>query len=247
MEPSRIVVGSEKPMATDPRKRQRKLERRTGKRKEKKHVIAREQSAGLAKRLTAAVKYPILHSQASEDLWTEGIGQVLISRLLPNGTVAVAAFLVDRYCLGVKDAFAFILGRSSYEERFVRQTRSRLAVRDLSPAAARKIVEQAVAYARELGIAPHPDYQTAMVLFGDVDANDCQEEFEFGKDGKPLYIAGPHDTAERSRQIVSILTHSCGADGFHYLIPLGDPGKILSGEQVDLIDYDDEWEEDDDV
>lgn len=233
-------------MATDPRKRQRKLERRASQRKEKKHVIAREQSAGLAKRLTEAVKYPILHSQATEGLWSEGIGQVMLSRLLPNGTVAVAAFLVDRYCLGVKDAFAFILGRSSYDEKFVRQTRSRFAVRDLSPPAARKIVEQAIAYARGLGIAPHPDYQTAMVLFGDIDASECQEEFEFGKDGKPFFVPGPGETPERSRQIVSILTHSCGADGFHYLIPFGDPREMLSGGRADLIDFDDELEGDDD-
>jgi hypothetical protein len=235
-------------MATDPRKRQRKLERRAGKRKEKKHVIAREQSAGLAKRLTEAVRHPVLHCWVTEVLWTEGIGQVLLSRLLPNGTVAVAAFLVDRFCLGVKDAFGLILGRSTYEERFVRESRSRFPVHDVSPAEARKLLEDAVAYARGLGIAPHPDYETAMVLFGDVDASECQKEFEFGKDGKPFFVAGPRDTPERSRQIVSILTHSCGPGGFEYIIPFGDPRAILSDEEDDLIDFNEEGEgEDDDL
>ena len=45
-----------KDMAKNPRKRQQKLEKRAAKRKEKKHLIAREQNAGLAEKLTATVK-----------------------------------------------------------------------------------------------------------------------------------------------------------------------------------------------
>jgi hypothetical protein len=234
-------------MPTDPRKRQRKLERRSGKRKEKQHVVAREQAGGLAQRLTAAVKYPVLHSRVSDVLWTQGIGQVLLSRALPNGTVAVAVFLVDRYCLGVKDAFGAVLGRSSYDERFVRQTRAQFVMQDVTPAAARKIVENSVAYAHDGGLPPHADYQKVKILFGDINASECQEEFEFGKDGKPFFVAGPHDGPARCRQIVNILTRTCGPDGFHYLIPFGDPGTMLPNDQAGdmdgLIDFD--REEDD--
>src|SRR5436305_1214057 len=102
-------------MAKNPRKRQQKLERRAAKRKEKKHLIAREQNAGLAEKLTATVKFPILHTRVTEDLWTQGIGWVLFSRQLSDGSIAFAMFLVDRYCLGVKDAMAEITTRSEYE------------------------------------------------------------------------------------------------------------------------------------
>src|SRR6185369_15415262 len=105
-------------MAGDARKRQKKQERRTAKRKKKKHQLVRQQSGGLPERLSAATRYPILHCWITTSIEDEGIGHVVLSRELPGSQVAVASFLVDRYCLGVKDAFAHILPRSVYDERF---------------------------------------------------------------------------------------------------------------------------------
>jgi hypothetical protein len=214
-------------MATDPRKRQKKLERRTAKRQDKKHRVTRAQPTGLADRMTAAAKYPPLDAWIADVFYTEGMGQVLISRELPDHSVAVAVFLVDRYCLGVKNAFSEVLNRSSYDARFVHEMRSQFPAGNVSPSCARKVVEAAVAYAGNLGFAPHPDYNKAKLLFGAVDAAECTEEFEFGKDGKPFYVAGPNDTLQRTRQIVSILHSKCGPDGFNYLVPLANPEDYL--------------------
>jgi hypothetical protein len=214
-------------MATDPRKRQKKLERRTAKRKDRKHQLVREQSAGLAERLTAAAKYPVLHSWVSEDLWTQGMGWVLLSRQLPDGSVAASVFLVDRYCLGVKDAMVNINSRSLYESKIVRLMRAQFTSRAVSPATARKFVESAVAYAQGLGFPPHPDYHKAKLLFGDIDAAEAKEELEFGQDGKPYFIAGPNDTPQRCRQILNTLLHGRSPDEFHYLMPAIDLGEAL--------------------
>jgi hypothetical protein len=210
-------------MPTDPRKRQKKQEQRAAKRKAKLKERTREQQTGLAERLAAAVKYPVLQCWASDDVWTQGMGWVCLSRELPGGSVAFGVFLVDRYCLGVKNAFADVAGRFAYEDRIVGKLRSGSGVRELSPAAARKLVEGSVAYAAALGLHPHADYHKAKRIFGDIDAAECKEEFEFGKDGKPCFIAGPNDTPERCRLILHTLERACGPDGFEYLIPLMDP------------------------
>jgi hypothetical protein len=209
-------------MPTDPRKRQKKLERRTAKRQEKKHGLVKKQEAGLAERLSAATKYPVLQSRVSEDFWKSGIGWVLLSRQLPGGSVAVAVFLVDRFCLGVKDAFAKILGGFTYEKDYLRGMGSKFTWRDVSPATARKLVEDAVAYAASFGIPPHADYHKAKPIFGAIDASESTDTFEFGENGKPHFVAGPNDTRDRCRQILAILTHKCGPGGFHYTIPLLD-------------------------
>src|SRR5438128_2555043 len=78
---------------------------------------------------------------------------------------------------------------------------------------------------------PHPDYHKAKVLFGDVDLAECKEEFEFGKDGKPLYISGPFESARRSQEIVNTLTHRCGPDGFHFLIGMQPSAALVPGEE----------------
>jgi hypothetical protein len=236
-------------MPTDPRKRQKKQERKAAKRKSKHQELVRAQHTGLAERMAASVKYPVLHSWVTDDLWTQGMGYVCLSRSLPNGSVAFAVFLVDRYCLGVKNVIVDIAGRFTYDSQ-MRKMRSNFAAKEVSPACARKIVEKAVEYARGLGFHPHPDYQKGKMIFGDIDAGECKEEFEFGKDGQPLFIAGPRDTPERCRQILRTLDQSCGPGGFHYLIPFADPDAmpldILGREDANLIgpeDADDEDEE----
>jgi hypothetical protein len=59
-----------------------------------------------------------------------------------------------------------------------------------------------------------------MLLFGDTNPAESNAEFEFGKDGKPFFVAGPHDTPERCRQILATLTHTCGQDQFHFMLPV---------------------------
>jgi hypothetical protein len=230
-------------MPTDPRKRQKKQERHAAKRKAKQQHLVREKHAGLADRLTAAARSPVLHSEATTDLWDQGLGWVSLSRELPNGHVAFAVFLVDRYCLGVKDAMADVVGRSTYESQIVRKMRSDFTAKELSPADVRKLVEQAVEYARGLGFQPHPDYARARHIFGAIDPADSTAEFEFGKDGKPFFFAGPNDTPERCRRILATLTQACGPGGFDYLVPFAEPGEFL--QELDMDPSEDEDQDDD--
>jgi hypothetical protein len=226
-------------MAADPRKRQKKLEQRAAKRKEKKHVQIREQSLGMSERLSVATQYPILGAWVGDDLWTQGLGTVHVSRELGRGMVAASVFLIDRYCLGVKDAFARILNRAEYDSTLVRKVRSKFPTTDVSPAKARKIVEAAVEYASGLGFPPPADYQVAKLIFGDIDAGECTEEFEFGKNGKPLFINGPNDTIERCNLIQKTLERTQGPGGFEFIIRLGPKGAIKPNELGLVMDSED--------
>lgn len=44
-------------------------------------------------------------------------------------------------------------------------------------------------------------------------------DFEYGRDGKPFYVAGPNDSSAASCRILSLLQQQCGSSGFHYMIP----------------------------
>jgi hypothetical protein len=66
---------------------------------------------------------------------------------------------------------------------------------------------------------PHRDYTFTKRIFGSIDSAACSKEFTFGKDGKPLYMAGPDDTEADSRRIIEILTKKLGPEGFHYALP----------------------------
>jgi hypothetical protein len=229
-------------MASNDRKRQQKLERKAAKRKDKKHQMTVRASGGLPSQLATAHKYPILHSLMNQPNGENGLSSALISRLLPNGQVMVASFLVDRWCLGVKDSVGSVVHRLVYDQKFEDNLRRRMHARDVPPEEVAKFVKGAVAYSHSLGIAPHEDYATASLLLSGIDDTASQTVFEFGKDGKPFYFAGPYDIPQRVRRILSILTNSCGAGGYHYTIPYGGSDIILRD-----LPTDDEFDSDDEV
>ena len=232
-------------MVLDPRKRQKKTEKRKAKQREKHRALARRKPDNIAVRLQRAVGSPFLHCVANEELWREGMANVLVSRELPDGKVAFVIFLVDAYCLGVKNVAMDVVVRTRYENEVRGRMFEHRPHRVLSPACARKLVEGAVEYTRSLGFPPYADYETAKVIFGDVDASQCTQEFTFGKDGKPLFVAGPYDSQERCRRIIATLEESCGPGGYNFVLPVLTPGAFRALEALDdsgeeYLDYDDE-------
>ncbi|MCH8923673.1 MAG: hypothetical protein IIA67_11075 [Planctomycetes bacterium] len=225
-------------MALDPRKRQKKLQRRKAKQKAKQKSTALRSSSPLALRLAVAEKAPLLHCCAADCIWEQGIGHVLISRT--RGTeVAFGMFLLDMYCLGVKNAFFNVVSRSEYDFR-IYETAIRGGHVDLSPECGRNLVEGAVYYARDLGFSPHRDYRQAKRIFGDIDASGCQQQFVYGKDGQPMFIAGPDDGAMRCRQIIDTLAARCGPDGFHFTMPVPSMGAFLDDDVLHIEPYEDD-------
>jgi hypothetical protein len=230
-------------MVLDPRKRQKKLERKREKQRAKSKGVARYGSHDIAARLERYAAAPILHCVAMEEIWTEGMGSVLISRQLSSGEVAFASFLVDIYCLGVKDTFYDIVPRHRYDSEMYGRMADGFELRSLRPECARKLVEGAVNYARDLGLTPHADYRKSRLIFGGIDAAACPEEFVYGRDGKPFYLAGPYDTLARSKSIIGLLTARCGENGFDYLLPLAAPEMLA--ELPGFIPSDDDSDDED--
>jgi len=203
-------------MGMDEKRRQKKLARKTAKRK-KTLAAKRGEIPGQGSRIAFAADKPLQECLITRVLYDQGIGNVVISRKMPNGDIAAAFFLVDIYCLGVKNCFFTITPPGVYAQRIdhlVQKEGAEYAV----PACAVKLIKDAVAYAEGLGLHPHRDYLSVKGFFGSIDPTTCPKEFEFGKDGKPFYIAGPNETQEDSEKIMAALTRKVGSDGFHYMV-----------------------------
>lgn len=143
----------------------------------------------------------------------------MVAKKLPDGLIGVGIFLVDVYCLGVKDAFFGSLGAAEYPatlDRVLHGEREAMA-----PACAKKLIEGSVAYASDFGLTPHRDYRQAKHVLDNIDATECAETFEFGRDGKPYYVSGPNDSPSKSRALIDRLLRRCGAEGFDYTLGLG--------------------------
>lgn len=162
-----------------------------------------------------------------KDLFEKGIGWVTVARLKSSGQrVEAGIFLVDVWCLGVESAVYESSDRQDYLQRIRGHYESEFPLITVEPCCARKLIEQAIQYARGLGFAPHPDYKKAARVFGGLHMEQCAEHFTFGHEGKPFYCRGPRETEEQARRIVQHLERRCGSGNYHYLVGLGDSEDI---------------------
>lgn len=211
-------------MAINQKRRQQKLAQKKAKRKAEQKQLARLKSSSPTAVFQSLAGKPILHSFITDAVWDHGIGYVLLSRQLQDRCVALVNFLVDRYCLGVKDVHMEVVTKAEVL-RYVSGICEVQSKQDVPPERARKLVESAVEYAAGLGIAPYPEYQVAQLIFAGIDSSN-EPEFEFGCDGRPFFVPGPYDGPLRCQEIVRALTESCGRDNFDYVLGMAGPGDL---------------------
>jgi len=148
-----------------------------------------------------------------------GIAGALVARRHRPGRVSVCGYLVDTWCLGVKNA----LGPRLMNEGRLPEFRERFfAAFDADPMQApielvQHLVWGAVEYARMLGFEPHHDLLAAG---GHLEPLQGPSAIRFGKDGRPFYVEGPYDNATRN---LRTLERSVGKDNFSFemSVPLG--------------------------
>jgi hypothetical protein len=143
-----------------------------------------------------------------------GLVTVLVAREHAGSNVSVCGWLADVYCLGVKDVLGPRLTGRHALPRLVRGFFSAYPSPPL-PAPlelARHLVLGAVDYARSLGFEPAPGFGETIGHLGPWEG---PSTICFGCDGKPFYIQGPHDNAER---IMKTLERSTGRDNHHFLV-----------------------------
>lgn len=225
-------------MAQDPRKRQQKLQKKAAKRKVRQQDLVRVASHLMAPSLRKAGDWP-LHEVILNEGWDQPqtLTSIVVARRSPNGYIATGNFLVDRGCLGVKNAFGKMLDETGYRQ-FVRELGEHqdLIQGDIHLAA--KIVRDSIAYARKFGFQPNRDTPQAMYVLGNADPDLCKINIPLGgEDGKPFFFAGPYDDVDR---IMARLTKAVGPGGFTYIVPLGAPNFFEDDEDGDTVEFEDE-------
>jgi hypothetical protein len=146
-----------------------------------------------------------------------GLPSVVVVRAYDDRELSICGFLVDTYCLGVKNAIPpSMIDRSdlqcflddffaAYENGFL-------------PAPielARDLVLGAVEYARGLGFDPHRDFYLAAPHLGEWRP---PGRIGFGWHGKPLFQQGPYDNPTR---VIRTLDRSVGPGNYKISVVVG--------------------------
>ncbi len=183
---------------------------------QRRRLEAADPKGTLAKDVRRAAAAPLHSCFVQDGLFESGIGMVLLTRKTGGDRFAIAGFLVDVYCLGVKD----VLFRESDEaemKMFFGTMDEDAPLAPVDPPYARKLLRDAVAYAQSLGLAPHADYAAVEPVFADVAPDACGAQFHFGCEGRPRYIPGPFESPTQVRRRLDSLHRRLGAGGFDFV------------------------------
>lgn len=120
---------------------------------------------------------------------------VVLTRALPGGTYLALCCLVDRTCLGVKDAFIRPPMTAAELDDLLDRYDEGLpgGIEEVEVLEAQSVIFHAIDYARELGFAPHPDFPEEL-------AGPRPERLidtPLAHPPEPRFMAGPDDDVPR--------------------------------------------------
>lgn len=134
-------------------------------------------------------KFHVYECKVLENWEQSGIGPVFVSRQLSKDSYVCISYMVDFWCLGVKDAI--VKYGISKEELHFFVTRFE-GLKPISYQMARSLILGVVDFAKGIGIAPHSSWNGLPSLC--VESHLAYEKkFTFGQKGKPYYFSGPYD------------------------------------------------------
>lgn len=184
---------------------------------------------------------PIYECLVRSDWEETKMTTVLVARNHTNGNITVCSYLVDLFCLGVKDSmYLFNAPVQEYEE-FKKKVSREMEMTEVDYTLAHNIVYAAIEFAEEFGFKPHKDYESVTKFMLEEDTEDIELiEIECGNYGKPLYIRGPFEDDAKARRIIAQLEKNAGPGNYE------DIDGFDEFDEFDDDDFDDEFDEDDD-
>jgi hypothetical protein len=142
--------------------------------------------------LKQSPEFPVYECLNMEGWEEGGLAPILIVRQQPNLKYTFGVYLVDYYCLGLKNTMCNV--NMSYEKILHYKNRVPYSFVEFDYQDARSMILGGIEYARELGFSPNPDWRDSQYI---VEADKpFEHKFTFGKDGKPLFVNGPEDNVQ---------------------------------------------------
>jgi hypothetical protein len=197
------------------RRRQKKLEKQ-----KKKRDIARKRASGPAPMGMKAMR-ELARSSPFGPVWIgESVDEeseppelvtVLVSRQIGGGKLLPELVLVDRTCLGVKNAFVMRPMTEIELNEAVREISESDPLRRCDSSLAQSVVFHALDYARSLGFNPQRDFEPALFEPRPEPLLDTP----LSRPERPNFVAGPHDDVPR---ILKQLEASVGSDGYDFTV-----------------------------
>ena len=174
------------------------------------------------------------------DWQDKGLATILIARKHKTGNITFSSFIVDIFCLGVKDANS-VFNRLEEDYDEYRDAIFGNNMNDEMPISydlAHNIILGAIEYAKNLGFVPHKDWEFSQFMLEPKSSPTVEKiEVKFGKDGKPFFISGPYDKVD---SIITKLEKAVGTNNFTFLAGMPDTNSGFNFLNSQFGSYDDD-------
>jgi len=157
---------------------------------------------------------PIEACLITEDWQNTGICNVIIARRHKKGNLTIGLYLVDIYCLGLKDT-SYRFGISTDEFDYFKKSGGGMIECDY--ALAHNIIYGGIAFAGDYEFKPHKDFAVTQFILEE-DTEDVELiDIDFGLNGLPCFMRGPYDDNVKVRNIEANLARIAGPGNYKIL------------------------------
>src|SRR5947208_11459891 len=215
--------GKERDMPRDPRKHQKALMKKRSKQKAAaQHKSHQQALTSLSPQsiIRRARDFPVFECLISDNWQKDDMGlvEILLARRQPDGDICFGSYLIDKYCLGLKNTFANAnFSRTRYQNEVQSRMAQRLPMQECPPELAHQMIYASIDYAAQFGFTPEKDFALSQYILAPRGELEEPYQLTFGRDGKPFFVSGPRDNAAR---IVKQLEKTAGPGNYDYLVAL---------------------------
>lgn len=159
---------------------------------------------------------PIYECLVNTEWKEQGVAHVVVARSHVNGNITTCMYLVDIFCLGIKNTqYFFNIPEAEYQE--MKESMEHIVFEPISYNLAHNIVFAGLEYAAEYEFKPHKDFTSITRFMLEEDTEDIELiDIECGLDGKPFYVNGPNEDEAKTRQILAQLERTAGLGNYDF-------------------------------
>ena len=191
----------------------KKLQQKRQKKKAKRQIKIKERTSSTLDYST----WSIHECWVSAGLWETGMGQAVLARKSIFGDIAVGVYLIDSFCLGIKNCFVRVLDSQDFHDMLNTVEASCGEMKRVEPTYINTLIHRAIDYAKQFNFHPHKDFNKAKQLLRNILIDETLE-FQFGNDGKPCYVQGPNDSSSDTKRILNTLKSTVGEGHYNYIV-----------------------------
>ena len=173
-------------------------------RRKERQRLKREKKKQAARRAAAISPYQFIGNRGqleaayiNADWKSGGLASIQIVRANPMGGHALAMFLVDIWCAGLKDVSGRLDLMRDDIDNHLNRAKERIELERIDPNLARQLVAGGIRFARQNGFKLPAHFDRYVALLGEVGDTANADLSHFGKDGKLLWVGSMEDLGQR--------------------------------------------------